>query len=509
MQKLLAFATFSSVCIFTLPCNGAQIVGFIESGGVYNLFNVPGAVVTQPDNINDSGTIVGFSRPDGGQFSGFVYSSGNFTEVSAPSAFNTTFNGINNSNQIVGTTDSIGFLYQAGNFTNINMPSSDYTSPLGINDKGDIVGEVGIKGVGNIGFLFSGGVFTTLNFQATGINNAGVVIGNNQGSGFLYKGGVYSPFNFYGAIQTILTGINNNGDIVGYYSNTVGQVGFAYEAGVFTTLEEGYIPTGINDLDQIVGTVVLTAPVPETSTWAMMVFGFAGLAALFRRRRQSSSAVTLSRFFRQEYGLKNKSLGLFAAIVAVLFGSPLSAATMTTFDLEWSGASFGNSAVATGYVTVDTSALPQLGSSGATVNLPSPLVAGLLVTISGASSGNGTFGDFAFLYFYTPSSADNLDLSKNLIGQTLANGCSFGTSTGACGNGNSGDFNIFGNGPPAPYGTWFFQLQTDNGFGDKLLLTSITATVPEPSTWAMMILGFAGIGYMAYRRKNKPSLMAA
>jgi hypothetical protein len=26
--------------------------------------------------------------------------------------------------------------------------------------------------------------------------------------------------------------------------------------------------------------------------------------------------------------------------------------------------------------------------------------------------------------------------------------------------------------------------------------------VPEPSTWTMMILGFAGIGAMAYRRKQ-------
>jgi hypothetical protein len=34
-------------------------------------------------------------------------------------------------------------------------------------------------------------------------------------------------------------------------------------------------------------------------------------------------------------------------------------------------------------------------------------------------------------------------------------------------------------------------------------------SVPEPSTWAMMILGFAGIGFMAYRRKSKPALMAA
>ena len=36
---------------------------------------------------------------------------------------------------------------------------------------------------------------------------------------------------------------------------------------------------------------------------------------------------------------------------------------------------------------------------------------------------------------------------------------------------------------------------------------SLTAGVPEPSTWAMMILGFAGVGFMAYRRKSKPALM--
>jgi PEP-CTERM motif len=37
----------------------------------------------------------------------------------------------------------------------------------------------------------------------------------------------------------------------------------------------------------------------------------------------------------------------------------------------------------------------------------------------------------------------------------------------------------------------------------------IASAIPEPSTWAMMLLGFAGVGFMAYRRKSKPSLMAA
>ena len=32
---------------------------------------------------------------------------------------------------------------------------------------------------------------------------------------------------------------------------------------------------------------------------------------------------------------------------------------------------------------------------------------------------------------------------------------------------------------------------------------SSVSGVPEPSTWAMMILGFIGVGFMAYRRKDK------
>jgi phospholipase/lecithinase/hemolysin len=36
-----------------------------------------------------------------------------------------------------------------------------------------------------------------------------------------------------------------------------------------------------------------------------------------------------------------------------------------------------------------------------------------------------------------------------------------------------------------------------------------TGAVPETSTWAMMILGFAGVGFIAYRRKSKPTLISA
>lgn len=49
------------------------------------------------------------------------------------------------------------------------------------------------------------------------------------------------------------------------------------------------------------------------------------------------------------------------------------------------------------------------------------------------------------------------------------------------------------------------------GTGAAVELTGvITAAVPEPSTWAMMILGLFGVGFMAYRRKqNEPMFRVA
>ncbi len=38
-------------------------------------------------------------------------------------------------------------------------------------------------------------------------------------------------------------------------------------------------------------------------------------------------------------------------------------------------------------------------------------------------------------------------------------------------------------------------------------ITEVTA-VPEPSTWAMMILGFFGVGIMAYRRKQNGTALS-
>jgi hypothetical protein len=49
----------------------------------------------------------------------------------------------------------------------------------------------------------------------------------------------------------------------------------------------------------------------------------------------------------------------------------------------------------------------------------------------------------------------------------------------------------------------------DSQYFDDVSLNVVTAAVPEASTWAMMILGFAGVGFVAYRRKTKPALLMA
>lgn len=40
---------------------------------------------------------------------------------------------------------------------------------------------------------------------------------------------------------------------------------------------------------------------------------------------------------------------------------------------------------------------------------------------------------------------------------------------------------------------------------DDLVVRFNVSAVPEPTTWAMMLIGFAGIGFLTYRRRAKPA----
>ena len=105
--------------------------------------------------------------------------------------------------------------------------------------------------------------------------------------------------------------------------------------------------------------------------------------------------------------------------LCLLFGavSPASA-VVTVFNVAWSGASLGNSAVATGQISIDTDLLPNPGSVGFQSPF-SPIVTALSLTVSGATSGNGTFGlaDFSGGWVWDTGGL-TLNLATQLVGQS-------------------------------------------------------------------------------------------
>ena len=80
-------------------------------------------------------------------------------------------------------------------------------------------------------------------------------------------------------------GINDAGQVVGVEYSAAGTHGYATEwSGGSVITELGLLPGtrasdafGINDAGQAVGVSEFPTPVPEPSTWAMMLAGFAGL----------------------------------------------------------------------------------------------------------------------------------------------------------------------------------------------------------------------------------------
>jgi hypothetical protein len=105
--------------------------------------------------------------------------------------------------------------------------------------------------------------------------------------------------------------------------------------------------------------------------------------------------------------------------------------------------------------------------------------------------------------------------SWSLSGYSQAQGCGGGPG---CANGSAdtysspagdmSDLNSYPDYDPRT-GNYFTVDHASNNSGGIWTNISGVSPVPEPSTWAMMILGFAGVGFMAYRRKSKPALMTA
>jgi hypothetical protein len=170
-----------------------------------------------------------------------VYS---FTTIDVPGSLSTSATGINSSGQIVGTAGNNGVFYSDGSFATIAVADDTITVAYGIDDSSQIVGSF-FDAFGEHGFFYSGGIFNTIDYPGTtgstivqGINNGDQIVGSAGRPGFLYSGGSFSAIEVPGAVRTVPTGINDSGQIVGWFIDTSRIYhGFLDNSGSFTTID--------------------------------------------------------------------------------------------------------------------------------------------------------------------------------------------------------------------------------------------------------------------------------
>ena len=212
--------------------------------------------------INDNGTIVGQYTTAGGTTPGFILQNTTVTTINAPNAPGTNVvnaQGINNNGLVVGfylgnDGQVHGFMANASSAVNGSLTGTPITDPtipkvpgepgatfvfsqiLGINDHGIAVGYYGDSTTSQHGYFYntSTGKYTFLDDPNAAFNN--------------------------GVEVTQITGINNSGEITGFYSDA---------NGVF----HGFVATAV----------------PEPSSMALLGIGVASVVVWARRRRKTTA----------------------------------------------------------------------------------------------------------------------------------------------------------------------------------------------------------------------------
>ena len=141
------------------------------------------------------------------------------------------------------------------------------------------------------------------NSQATGVNDAGEVVGFYQTdptspyfSAFTDIAGSITSFVAFGSQVTQALGVNNHGDIVGSYTIDGIMHGFLDQGGIFSVLDvpgsSSTVINGINDLGQVVGyygdaggnTIGAIGEVPEPATLTLLGAALVALVGVARPR---------------------------------------------------------------------------------------------------------------------------------------------------------------------------------------------------------------------------------
>jgi hypothetical protein len=299
---------------------------------------------TQALGINNAGQVVGYGNMN--LFDGFQTASPftTFTRINdpnsipAPPAGGTQVFGINGAGNMTAgfyvdaTGANHGYVSSGATFTTEDQPGFIFTQLLSLNQTGteaagfssNVPGgmtgqEASILNVGTSTFTninnainnAVGGGFTNANSEATGVSDSGEAVGwylngtTGNTTAFTDIGGTFNFFQDPNSMSTMALGVNDAGDIVGNFVDTAtgDTFGFVDVGGVFKTLDPFgstmVTVQGINDLGKIVGfyvdgagnTIGFETAIPEPSTWAMMLLGFAGFGFLaYRKARQGTAA---------------------------------------------------------------------------------------------------------------------------------------------------------------------------------------------------------------------------
>jgi hypothetical protein len=212
--------------------------------------NFPGSAQTQVTGLNDKGDTVGFWVNGKNTNRGFVEWNGVFASYTNPKTPHK--NGA--VNQLLGINDAgiaVGFYNDAagnahayelnqatGKFTKLTAPATSVTA-TGINNNGDVVGFAGPAG-SSFSWLRHDGRLTTLQFpggsdtQAFGVNGKDQIVGTYLDGGGVMHGFVLTsplgPKSHWQSIDdpngvgsTTVNGINNAGDLVGFYTDAAGN----------------------------------------------------------------------------------------------------------------------------------------------------------------------------------------------------------------------------------------------------------------------------------------------
>jgi hypothetical protein len=226
--------------------------GFRLIKGVFSTIDFPDASFTSARAMNARGDIAGRIHDANSNDHGFLLHDGQFTQIDYPGAAATVGRGINNAGDVTGNhvnsagTES-GFILQDGQFKNVRVPQSGSTDVWMAQDNGRVmVGDAVMPPDGALhGYIRNPrGDFQLIDFPGvsvpcTGprwINERGDIVGffayvsavddcfaNPPAHGFVLQDGKYLRIDFPGSISTVALSINDDGEIVGDYTDPNGN----------------------------------------------------------------------------------------------------------------------------------------------------------------------------------------------------------------------------------------------------------------------------------------------